>query len=133
MFFVKRTGAGFKYRFNSACAPLVEKRALKEMDVIQFLNAPCAINEHDVKSVKLHPIIGQMFLMYNTPITSSAPVERLFSYGGVCSDYHMFPIRTFFMLWFFSGLILEPHRDRLGDILFEEMLILRSNQFTSQK
>jgi hypothetical protein len=51
-----------------------------------------------------YPSILQIFLEYNTTLTSSAPVERLFRTGK---------------------LVLTPQRNRLTDYLFEKLLLLK--------
>ncbi|CAH0405814.1 unnamed protein product [Chilo suppressalis] len=52
-----------------------------------------------------YPTIKKFFLRCNTCLPSSAPVERLFSYGGM---------------------IMRPHRRNMSDALFEELVILKS-------
>ena len=47
-----------------------------------------------------------MFLKYNTMIPSSAPMERLFSFGGI---------------------IRNAKRNQLADTTFETLLMLQSN------
>jgi len=60
-----------------------------------------------------HQAVKQLFLRYNTALSSSAPVERLFSSGS---------------------LILSKRQNRLSDKLFETLLLLKTNkQFTYQE
>jgi len=49
----------------------------------------------------------KLFIEYNTTVPSSAPVERLFSYGG---------------------LVLMPKRNILSDVRFEKMVIICYNK-----
>lgn len=56
--------------------------------------------------LKKYPTILQAFLRSNTPLTSSGPVERLFS---------------------FAGIILTPRRQCLTDDNFEKMVLFKAN------
>jgi hypothetical protein len=54
----------------------------------------------------IFPVIRQLFIKYNKPMSCSAPVERLFS---LC------------------GQMLTPRRNRLNDENFKKQLMLRAN------
>lgn len=72
--------AGFQYRFMDSDVP--QETLAKEQDVLRFLSSPRSSAERDLFQLNQHPTVRRIFLKYNTPITSSAPVERLFSYAG---------------------------------------------------
>lgn len=53
-----------------------------------------------------YPTLKEIALFCNTPLTSSGPVERLFS---------------------FAGIINSPRRGRLTDFSFEKLVLLKAN------
>jgi len=63
----------------------------------------------NVEMLHLYPTVKKMFVnvKYNTPIPSSAPVERLFSY---------------------AGMVLTKKRSSMTDENFEQQLLLKANR-----
>lgn len=55
-----------------------------------------------------YPALKEASFYFNTPLTSSAPVERLFS---------------------FAGIVNTPRRNALSDLSFEKLVLLKSNGF----
>jgi len=64
-------------------------------------------SSHDIDSLQQFPLVKEVFIAKNTALSSSAPVERLFSIGGQ---------------------ILTPRRNGLSDEHFEMLLMLRANR-----
>uniref|UniRef100_A0A8C6KMI4 BED-type domain-containing protein n=1 Tax=Nothobranchius furzeri TaxID=105023 RepID=A0A8C6KMI4_NOTFU len=58
---------------------------------------------HELEILNQFPTVKKIYMKYNTPTPSSAPVERLFSLGG---------------------LVLSPKRNRLSDRRFEKLLLI---------
>lgn len=54
-----------------------------------------------------YPKIKNLFIKHNTPLPSSASVERMFSVGG---------------------LVLTPHRGHLNDDTMEQHILLKINK-----
>lgn len=75
---------------------------------MEYLKSPKA----DMEVLKQFPRIKDISRKYNTPTPSSAPVERLFSQGGI---------------------VLTLRRNRLSDRKFESILLMRYNHcFTGE-
>lgn len=70
-----------------------------ETEVMEFLILPGS----DWEFLSTFPRIKEIAKQYNTPIPSSAPVERVFSLGSI---------------------VLTPRRNRLSDKRFERLLLM---------
>jgi len=76
-----------------------EQTAEQSDEHLEFLND----KDIDLSTLNRHQAVKQLFLRYNTALSSSAPVERLFSSGS-------------------------QRRNRLIDKLFETLLTLKTNE-----
>jgi len=90
---------------DSNCNPVSKYDV--ELECVRFFS--------DVRSnldvLKDYPTVLKVFLRFNTPLPSSAPVERLFSY---------------------AGLVLSPRRCSLSDKMFEKLVFLKCNSHFQQ-
>ena len=64
-------------------------------------------NAKNIASFHKYPTVKRLFMLCNTPLPSSTPVERLFSLGG---------------------LVLSLKRNRLVDSRFEKLLLMQCNK-----
>ena len=71
------------------------------IEVLQYLDD----TNTSVESLGRYPAVKRVFLKYNTALPSSAPVERLFSFGSI---------------------ILQGRRGRMTDSHFEKLLLLKA-------
>lgn len=72
-----------------------------DLETLQYLKD----DDTSLDSLNKYPNIKKVFLKFNTCLPSSAPVERLFSFGGM---------------------IMRPHRRKMTDNLFEQIVVLKS-------
>lgn len=103
-----------------------------EMEVLTWLQQPCASEIRDLSQLHQFPLIKEIFIKFNTPLTSSAPVERLFSFAGKTFDIEYLWVIILYEIsinnyFIFIGMILRPQRQKLADELFEQLLILNAN------
>uniref|UniRef100_A0A671Q8W1 HAT C-terminal dimerisation domain-containing protein n=1 Tax=Sinocyclocheilus anshuiensis TaxID=1608454 RepID=A0A671Q8W1_9TELE len=76
---------------------------IREQSIVQYV---LRSGGYEFESLNQFPNIKNIFLKFNTPTPSSAPVEWLFSLGD---------------------LVLTPRRNRLSDKRFEKLLLMRYN------
>ena len=79
------------------------QKNITSIEVLQFLEDP----NNNLESLHHYPKIKNVFLKFNTSLTSSAPVERLFS---------------------FASIILQGRRRRLTDKNLKKLTLLKANK-----
>ncbi|XP_049318513.1 uncharacterized protein LOC125780343 [Bactrocera dorsalis] len=88
---------------NATPEPSVsDRRAFLTHHFFCYLNDNSRTNDTWVK----HCSLKEAFVAFNTPLTSSAPVERLFS---------------------FAGIVNSPRRQSMSDLSFEKLVLLKAN------
>lgn len=86
----KKDKKRFQYRFSTANTNTsyqqnsLQRESAMRVEVSTWLGLPDTDDENDLSMLKGHdfPNIRQLFIKYNTIISSSAPVERLFSFAS---------------------------------------------------
>ncbi|VVC29757.1 Ribonuclease H-like domain [Cinara cedri] len=73
-----------------------------EIEVLKYFEDP----RQCIESLNSYPTVKKVFLQYNTPVASSATVDRIFS---------------------FTAMSNLPNSNKLSDDLFEQKVILKSN------
>ena len=85
---------------------------LQTNDNVEILVLFFTDNRNDYISLNAYPIIKNIFLKYNTPSLSSAPVERLFSFVTITSS---------------------PNVNKLINKMFEQEIVLKINLLNKPK
>lgn len=78
----KKPKKGFQFEFDNSTEYLMDKTIEAETDITSFLRKVCAETEDDFTQLGQHQFVPELFKKFNAICTSSAPVERLFSYAG---------------------------------------------------
>ena len=79
-----------------------QTRSTADLELFSYLQD----SNKTLQSLNRYPNIKKLFIKYNTTLPSSAPVERLFSLGG---------------------LTLSPKRSSLSDETFQQLILLKCN------
>lgn len=94
----------FDFDFSSATSNGITRQSFShtEIEVIKYFSD----DHREISMLQTYPTIKLVFLHYNTPLPSSAPVERLFSYATMTN---------------------APKSNKLSDTMFEKRVVLKSN------
>ncbi|ODM86814.1 hypothetical protein Ocin01_19867 [Orchesella cincta] len=72
-----------------------------ETECLQYLQS----SDRSLESLNMYSTVRDMFFKFNTALPSSAPAERVFSYGGMSSP-HINRVRLVTGSWILAGLFL---------------------------
>lgn len=95
-----------KYKFDDDDDSSQDSTSSKdqvELEILQYLKDSAT----ELDMLHRYPTVKEAFKAFNTTLPSSAPVERLFSYGGMVG---------------------RPHRRNLTDEMFEKILMAKANK-----
>ena len=98
----KSSDTFFDWSDDEEETPQTQKN-LTSIEILQFLEDP----NNNLESLHRYPKIKNVFLKFNTSLTLSAPVERLFS---------------------FTSIILQGCRGRMTDKNFEKLTLSKANK-----
>ena len=98
----KSSDTYFQWSDDEEETPQTQKN-LTSIEALQYLEDP----NTNLESLRRYPKIKNVFLNFNTSLTSSAPIESLFS---------------------FASTILQGCRGRLTDKNFEKLTLLKANK-----
>lgn len=112
----------FKYSFERADIQQNQEDDLMS-EVIAYLQSPYSEDENNLDQLAAHKHIQVLFLKFNGILTSSAPVERLFSLGSKLLLLLLIIKKEITRIFnFVSELIQRPQRNKLSDSTFEKLL-----------
>jgi len=100
------TGSTTTFKEDFFCLPVNNNNSVTSSS-IEELESYLKSQSKELSMLLVYPTVLKAFLEFNTPLLSSAPVERLFSTGSN---------------------VMTQKRHKLSDSLFEKLVLLKQNK-----